>query len=43
MPGTKLHPEVGWRVEQRWPYYFLCRKAYAEEERIGEERRDALH
>ena len=26
-PPTKLLPEVGRRVEQGWPYHFLCRRA----------------
>ena len=26
--------DLGWRVEQRWPYYFLCRRA-AETRDIG--------
>ena len=25
--------DFGWRVEQRWPYYFFCRMADAEERR----------
>ena len=26
-PRTKLSPQVGRRLEQGWPYYFLCRRA----------------
>ena len=30
--GTHGKPEVGWRVEVGWPYYFLQRRSVADAE-----------